>query len=65
MGPVKTKEEMDQLDPNYCQVICPLGNTEYRYLKVQYDELFNMNPMFANDKQYVSFHELEVYVKKD
>ena len=65
MGPVKTKEEMDQLDPNYCEVICPLGNTEYRYLKVQYDELFNMNPMFANDKQYVSFHELEVYVKKD
>ena len=56
---------MDQLDPNYCEVICPLGNTEYRYLKVQYDELFNMNPMFANDKQYVSFHELEVYVKKD
>ena len=65
VGPLKTKGEMDLCDPRYCEVVFPLSEDTYQYLKVQVDDVFNTNPTFANNNENVSYHELEVYVKKE
>ena len=66
VGPIQTREQMEAVDPLYCDVVCKLGEKAYRYLKVECNDVFNTNPgMFGNVGRYVSYHELEVYVKKD
>lgn len=65
VGPLKTKEQMDAIDPRYCEVVFKLSEDTYRFLKVQVDDVFNTNPIFSNMNENVSYHELEVYVKKE
>ena len=56
---------MDAIDPRYCEVVFKLSEDTYRFLKVQVDDVFNTNPIFSNMNENVSYHELEVYVKKE
>ena len=65
VGPLKTKEQMDAIDPRYCEVVFKLSEDTYRFLKVQVDDVFNTTPIFSNMNENVSYHELEVYVKKE
>lgn len=65
VGPLTTLEQMNLLDPRYCEIVCKLSNDTYRYLKVQCDNVFNTNPFFANTNENISYHELEIYVKKE
>lgn len=66
VGPVKTREQMEMIDPLFCDVVCSLGETAYRYLKVECNDVFNIYPgVYGNNSRYASYHELEVYVKKN
>lgn len=65
IGPLRTMEQMNMIDPVYCEVVCKLSEDMFRYLKVEVKEVFDMNPVFANTDRTASYHELEVYVKKE
>lgn len=57
---------MDLVDPRYCEIVFKLGEDAYRFLKVQVDGTFSKNSgLWANTKENISYHELEVYVKKE
>ncbi len=66
VGPLKTRTQMDLVDPRYCEIVFKLGEDAYRFLKVQVDGTFSKNSgLWANTKENISYHELEVYVKKE
>ena len=64
--PVNDPAEFDNLEPRSVDVTCDYSETEYKYLRVVSDDHFNTTPgMFGNTVHYISYHELEVYVKAD
>lgn len=60
-----TYEQVDAVDPIYLEVIMPLSDTKYRYVKVVPVKTFDTQyDQFRNTEQYVTMQELEIYVKK-
>ena len=55
------------LTPYYADVTCDVVETEYKYLRVQSLDHFYTLPGYQgeNKSHYISYHELEVYVKRD
>ena len=65
-GSIASIEQLEALDPMYCEITCKLQDSPYRYLKVEVNDTFDTNPgVFGNEAGYVSYHELEVYVEKN
>lgn len=66
---VTTPKEIELAEPAYMQMDFPADGEEYRYLKLVIEDTFvgfvGSDPFYYNPGGYVTFHELEVYVKKD
>lgn len=68
IGLPKTWEEFNDANPMYVDVMCPVEDHMYRYLKIIVHGTFETKSSPAatpNTKQYITLHELEVYVKKN
>ena len=68
IGLPKTWEEFNYADPMYVDVMCPVEDHTYRYLKIIIHGTFDtkLTPSTTpNTKEYITLHELEVYVKKN
>ena len=53
-------------DPVYAEAVCELSDTEYQYLRVVAADHFSTWHMVGdNIADYISYHELEVYVKAE
>ena len=64
VGPLASIEALNNWGTTYCEIPCKVGETTYRYLKVEVNDTFAMNTgIFANGAGYVSYQELEVYVE--
>jgi hypothetical protein len=62
---VLTSAEMDEAEPVYMDVTCPVSDQTYRYLKVVPNKSFSYDiQMFANTSEYIYMQEMEVYTKK-
>uniref|UniRef100_UPI004025A6A3 DUF4959 domain-containing protein n=1 Tax=Prevotella sp. TaxID=59823 RepID=UPI004025A6A3 len=60
-----TTSEMDEAEPVYMEVTCPISEQTFRYLKVVPNKSFSYDiPMFANTSEYIYMQEMEVYTKK-
>ena len=60
------------MDPAYMEISFPAeSQTEYRYLKLQINNTYlyqsdDPEELYGvNDLEYITMHELEVYIKKD
>ncbi len=62
----KTFEDVAAADPAYLEVQIPASETKYKYLKIVVNDTFRgiYTSGDQNDNQYVTMHELEVFVKK-
>ena len=62
----KTIEALEDADPTYLEVLIPASETKYKYLKIVVNDTFRgLNTAGdQNANQYVTMHELEVFVKK-
>lgn len=67
-GECKLINEIDlvrNVPPCFISIPVPVQATEFRYLKFVVDELFlNRNGGTGNPNEYITFNELEIYVKK-
>ncbi|WP_065219717.1 MULTISPECIES: hypothetical protein [Butyricimonas] len=64
----ETLEELEEVDPAYLEVVIPASEKRYRYLKIVVEDVFNStDPDMEGDNrdEYVTMHELEIYVKKE
>lgn len=62
---VLSAQELEDADPVYMEVTCPVSDKGYRYLKVVPNKSFSYDiPMFANSSEYIYMQEMEVYTKK-
>lgn len=63
---LKTDYEVRDGKPAYLEVFLAAQSTEYRYLKVVVDQVFDRyyTQGTTNPNNFVSFNELEVYIKK-
>lgn len=64
----RTLEELEEADPAYLEVVIPASEKRYRYLKIVVEDVFSSaKPNFEGDnrEEYVTMHELEIYVKKE
>lgn len=57
-------EEINSNDPRYMNLVAPLEDRTYRYLKIQFNELFATSLFNPNTNQEIWIQEIEVYVKK-
>lgn len=56
----------DSLEPIYAEVVCEMSETEYKYLRVvSVDHFRTWTYVGDNVGDYISYHELEVYVKAE
>lgn len=64
---LKTPEEIRRATPYYMLIQFPINAEAYRYLKLVATETFYscFGNRHSNLEQYVTFHEFEVYTKKD
>lgn len=61
-----TPEGYDSMDPRYAEVVCEVSETEYKYVRVVSVDHFRTNPYVGDNlADYISYHELEVYVKAE
>ena len=59
-----TLQQISEADPVYAEAVCELGDTEYQYLRVvAVDHFSTWHYVGDNIADYISYHELEVYVK--
>ena len=59
-------EDYDVVDPIYAEVVCRLDGGEYKYVRVVTEDHFSTWHMVGdNIANYISYHELEVYVKAE
>lgn len=68
IGLPKTLAEFEDADPIYVDVLFPVEDNEYRYLKIIVHETFRSKLNSAanpNPNNYFTLHELEVYIKKN
>lgn len=64
MNPLTTSE-MQDAEPVYMEVTCPVSEQTFRYLKVVPNKSFYYDiPSFANTSEYIYMQEMEVYTKK-
>ena len=64
---VKTKAELDLVDPIYLSIPFPFEEKEYRFFKLQFNETYEPisgSASHVNSSNNVTFHELEVYGQK-
>lgn len=62
---VLAAQELEDADPVYMEVTCPVSDKGYRYLKVVPNKSYSYDiPMFANSSEYIYMQEMEVYTKK-
>ena len=72
-GRIKDLEALEAADPCYMEISFFASPTKYRYLKIVANDTFDLgggyaelnSDFFGNHENYVTMHELEVYVKKD
>ena len=64
--------DIEEMDPAYMEISFPAeSQTEYRYLKLQINNTYlyqsdDPEELYGvNDLEYITMHELEVYIKKD
>lgn len=63
---LSTRDEYDRAEPAYLEIEFPVDGDEYDQLKFVVNKTFNnWRGGDNNFRQYVTFHELEVYVKKN
>ena len=61
-----TLEQVNEAEPVYAEAVCEVSETEYQYLRVVAVDHFSTWHMVGdNIADYVSYHELEVYVKAE
>lgn len=62
-----TVEELEARTPYYMSIQFPPEAESYRYLRVVVEETFDAinQKMWTNVDKYVTFHEFEIYTKKD
>ena len=64
-----TLEELEEADPAYLEVVIPASEKRFRYLKIVVEDVFNRTwynwDEGDNRDEYVTMHELEIYVKKE
>lgn len=61
-----TPEEYDSMDPRFAEVVCEVSDTEYKYVRVVSEDHFRTNTYVGDNlADYISYHELEVYVKAE
>ena len=62
-------EELEEADPAYLEVVIPASEKRFRYLKIVVEDVFNRTwynwDEGDNRDEYVTMHELEIYVKKE
>ena len=59
-------EDYDVMDPIYADVVCGLDSEAYKYIRVIAEDHFSTWHMVGdNIANYISYHELEVYVKAE
>ena len=59
-------EDYDALTPYYAEVVCDVVEAEYKYIRVEaVDHFTTYTWMGDNTSDYITYHELEVYVQKD
>lgn len=63
-----SREELMAAEDRYLYISIPATGEQYRYLKIVINEVFNLSGYldtysrnYANTKNYVNFHELEIY----
>ena len=66
---ISDPRELEKADPAFMEVFFAYSGQKYRYLKLVINEVFNasmseIQTSYPNVKNYVTMHELEVYVKK-
>ena len=64
----KTMEEFDDAEPLFVDVLFPVEDNTYRYLKIIVHQTFETKPYpvaMPNTNKYITLHELEVFVKKN
>ena len=64
----KTMEEFDDAEPLFVDVLFPVEDNTYRYLKIIVHQTFETKPhpvAMPNTNKYITLHELEVFVKKN
>lgn len=66
----KSQQEIKDSDPYYVEISFPATGESYRYLKININELYKyeydyMSSSYANNDQYMTLHELEIYTNKD
>ena len=63
-----TEDNIDDADPIYMSIFLPAPGELCRYVKIVVEDVFNYDRGTAgnqNPDEYVTFHELEVYTKKN
>jgi lipoprotein len=68
--PIYDLQELEKREAAYLEVAFLYSKTEYRYLKLVVNDVFdlynsNYQEDYPNSSKYVTMHELEVYVKKN
>ena len=59
-------ESYDRADPYYAEIVAEICDMKYKYLRVYALDHFTTWTMLGNNvADYISYHELEVYVQKD
>lgn len=62
----KDPEVYEGLEPYYADVVCEVSDVEYKYIRVVAEDHFTTWTMMGdNTADYITYHELEVYVQKD
>ena len=58
--------DYDRMNPRYAEATCEVSETAYKYIRVITEDHFDSKPILgANYGHYISYHELEVYVKAE
>lgn len=65
-GNMYEKEEVDGAEPQYLNIQLPTSNVKYTDMIIVVDDVFSASVGYVpeNDNKYVTFNELEVYVKQ-
>ena len=64
-GFFQTKSDWEaNAQPYYCDIQCEVDDKAYRYLKIQCNDMFNMNSPY-NAERNMTYHELKVFVQRN
>lgn len=65
---IQSISAMEEADPAYMSIPIEFDGNNYQYFKIELEDTYNdeWNPSYySNNDGYVSFHEIEVYAKKN